>query len=394
MTGTIPYTLPFSRPRPLDPPPEYARLRESAPVAKVFAMDGAEAWLVTSYEAAASALADRRLGVAPLGYHSPDNNTLFQDGHTHARLRRLVAKAFTARSIRELRIRIDQLAARQVTELAAERAPRDLVAGLGAPLSIGVISELLGVDIAERAHFQALTDAMSAYDPTLADGADPELAAAPWLDFCAYMAELIAAKRASLGSDLLSSLIEVSDDADGRLTEAELVGMATAIVAGGYQTASNALAVGVLRLLSGPGLEAGADEAVVEESLRMLGGRTGEPFPRFAHQDLELAGVAIAEGERVLVRVEAANRDPRQFAEPDEFRAERFRGERRTPPLTFGHGQHFCLGANLARAELAAVLQALGAQLPGLRLVGSVTDLEWREGGTDAGPVAVPVTWD
>jgi cytochrome P450 len=102
MTTTTP-TLPFDRPDPMEPPPAYARLRARTPVARVIAPAGQPAWLVTSYDAVAAVLSDRRFGLAPPGADFPGNDTLFQDGEAHARLRRLVSKAFSLRSIAALR---------------------------------------------------------------------------------------------------------------------------------------------------------------------------------------------------------------------------------------------------------------------------------------------------
>ena len=107
-------TLPFDRPDPMEPPPAYARLRAGAPVTRVIAPDGRPAWLVTSYDAAARVLGDRRFGLAPPGQAHPGNETLFQDGEPHLRLRRLVAKAFSPRAVAGLGPLVERLAGDQV----------------------------------------------------------------------------------------------------------------------------------------------------------------------------------------------------------------------------------------------------------------------------------------
>ncbi|MGN9845417.1 cytochrome P450 [Nonomuraea sp. H19] len=393
MTTTTP-TLPFDRPDPLAPPPAYARLRERAPVAPVLTPDGQRAWLVTSYEAVAEVLSDRRFGLAPPGADPSGNDTLFQDGEAHARLRRLVSKSFSPRSIDALRPRIEQLAQGCVAALADDGPPADLVEGLAVPLSITAISELLGVAIGDRAHFRGLADAAGAADFFF--GAEEDLAAAAqaWNALGAYAGELVAAKRETPGDDLLSALVTARDTDDGRLSDAELVAMATTIVAAGYLSASNAIATGAIRLLAEGRLStlttstAEQANAVVEEVLRLQSGRTGEPFPRYAQDDVELAGVPISAGDMVLVRLEAAHHDPGHFAEPGRFWPERDSSQ----PLVFGHGMHYCLGAPLARIELTAALDALARGLPGLRLRGSIEDIEWS-GAVDIGPKAVHVTW-
>ncbi|MQA80614.1 MAG: cytochrome P450 [Streptosporangiales bacterium] len=388
--------LPFDQPDPLAPPPAYAELRAAEPVARVHTRDGRQAWLVTSYDAVSTVLSDPRFGVTPPGGDGEADGSLLQDGEAHARLRRLVGKAFTGRSVAALRPRIERLAADHAGSMAAAGPPADLVATFAAPLSIDVISELFGVAIDERAHFRRLADAASAADPFDLDMDEATAAATQraWYALSGYVAGLIAAKRADLGEDLLSALIAVRDADDGRLSGDELVIMATTIVASGYLTATNAIAVGVLQLVSEGRFAALADEpgeagAAVEEVVRRLAGLTGEPFPRYAREDVELAGVSIAAGDLVLVRLGAANRDPAHFTEPDRFLPDRVSG----PHLAFGRGPHYCLGAALARVEVGAALRALARRLPGLRLHVPVDDLVWIRSHADTGPTAVPVAW-
>jgi cytochrome P450 len=391
--STTQRTLPFDRPDPMKPPPALSELRENAPVARVIS-EGQPAWLVTSYDAVAQVLSDPRFRMAPPGDTSPSNDTLFQDGEAHARLRRLVGKAFTARSVAAMRPRIEQSAADQVAAIVASGPPADLVAQLAAPLSISVISELLGVAIEEREHFRELADAVSAVDPFTLDEETGAAAAQAWHALGSYTAGLVAAKRENLGDDLLSALIAVRDADDGQLSDDELVAMATTLVGAGYLTACNALSVGTIRLviegrLSALASEPDKVEATVEEVLRLQAGLTGEPFPRWAHEDVELSGVSIAAGDLVLARLEAANRDPEHFADPDRFVPDRESG----PHLAFGRGPHHCLGAALARVEVGAALRALAHQLPGLQLHEDVADIVWIRTHTDAGPKALHVVW-
>lgn len=387
--------LPFDQPDPLAPPPGYAQLRAAEPVARVHTGDGRPAWLVTSYDAVSTVLSDPRFGVTPPGVEGDDNGSLLQDGEAHARLRRLVGKAYTGRSIAALRPRVEQLATDHAEALATAGPPADLVATFAAPLSIDVIGELLGVAIDERAHFRRLADAASAADPFDLD-ADEAAAAATqqaWHAFGGYIAGLVAGKRPDLGDDLLSALIAVRDAGDGRLTDDELVLMAITIVASGYLTATNAIAVGTMQLVTEGRLAELATEpdradAAVDEVVRRVAGLTGEPFPRYAREDVELAGASIAAGDLVLVRLAAANRDPAHFGEPDAFRP-----GRAGPHLAFGRGPHYCLGAALARVEVGAALRALAQRFPGLRLNVPVDDIEWIRSHADTGPTSVPVAW-
>ncbi|PZG56030.1 hypothetical protein C1I98_02350 [Spongiactinospora gelatinilytica] len=390
--------LPFGRPDPLLPPPDYARLRADASVTRVLAPDGRPAWLVTSYDAVGTVLADDRFGLAPPGVPDTGGDTLFQDGPAHLRLRRLVSKAFSPRALAGLRPRAEEVAAERVAALAAAGPPADLAADLAAPLSITMIGEVLGIAIGERDRFQRLADAAASVDFLFAgedDDAQQAMAAAAraWGALGGYAAELIAAKRERPGDDLLSSLIVVRDGDDGRLSDSELIAMVTTLVGAGYMSARNAITTGVLRLLCDGDrpltavAAAGRVDDTVEELLRLQSGRTGEPFPRYAHADVDLAGVTIGAGDLVLIRLEAANRDPARFAAPDRFEP----GRRSS--LAFGHGPHYCLGAPLARVEIAAALTALAEGLPGLRLAVPPERIEWAGNATDAGPARLPVIW-
>lgn len=387
--------LPFDRPHPMEPPPAYAELRERTPVAKVTNTDGRPAWLVTSYDAAQAVLSDPRFGVTPPG-EAAGAGTLLDDGPAHARLRRLVGKAFTPRSVAALTPRIEEWASELVETMAAGGPPADLVTSLASPLPILVISDLLGVAIDERERFRELADTASAADP-FAVGGDGQVAAGTveaWTALVGCVTGLVAAKREQLGDDLLSALIAVRDTRDGRLGDDELVMLATTIVASGYLTARNAICVGTMRLISeGRLAELAGDseqgQPILEEVLRLQAGLTGEPFPRWAHEDVELAGTPVARGDLVLVRLEAANRDPRHFTEPDRLVPHRRSGS----DLTFGRGPHYCLGAALARVEVGAALRALARRLPDLRIHGEVEDVPWIRSHTDAGPTVLPVTW-
>ncbi|XVQ14124.1 cytochrome P450 [Spirillospora sp. CA-255316] len=391
MSATAP-TLPFERPGHLTPPPAYAELRAGAPVARVVTPEGGHAWLVTSYDHVVDVLTDARFRLAPPGAESSGNDTLFQDGEAHTRLRRLVAKAFTPRAIAATRPHIEHLADEQAAAFAAAGPPADLVAGLAAPLATQVIGDLIGVAIGDRERFHAMVETLSG--DFLNDEEAAIAAARAWSDLTAYAADLVAAKRRALGDDLLSALIEVRDAEDGRLGDPELTGLVISIIAAGHQTSRNAIAVGAIQLVTENRLGGLADapdlDAVVEEVLRRLAGLIAEPFPRWAHGNVELGGASIEAGDLVLVRLEAANHDPRRFTDPDRFVPGR---DSAGAHVSFGRGPHHCLGASLARIELTAALRALARRLPGLRLRGEVEDLVWVRGQTDAGPEAVPVTW-
>ncbi|PVZ07903.1 cytochrome P450 [Actinomycetospora cinnamomea] len=363
------------------------------PVTRTDGADGTPTWLVTSYELVAAGLADPRLGLVPPGVPADERASLFQDGPAHARLRRLVARAFTPRRVAALAPRITALAEQHVDALVAAAAggPADLVDLLSAPLAVGALGELLGVDLADHPRFRGLVEDALRADPVAAAG-DPALLAEAeraWGALMAFTAELVAAARERPGEDLLSALVAVRDADDGRLSDGELIALVSALLAAGVLTVRSGLAVAVIQLVHADAVAGLADrpaaevEGLVEELVRRLG---VEVFPRWAQDDLELGGVAVAAGERVLLRIGAANHDPARFADP-----ERLCPGRAGPHLGFGRGPHHCLGAALARVELTAALTALSRRAPALRLAVPLAEVPWHRGEVDSGPTALSV---
>ena len=214
-----------------------------------------------------------------------------------------------------------------------------------------------------------------------------------WGELSAFIQELIAAKRAAPAEDLLSALIAVRDTDDGKLSDQELLTTMIALLAAGYLTTANALAIGLVHLLPTGQLPTLTDEAAAaratEELLRLHTGRAGEVMPRWAQEDLELGGHRISKGEMVLPKLEAANHDPRTFTDPERFDPTRDPNRH----VSFGHGAHHCLGASLARIEIAEALRALAIQLPDLRLGCEPGDVVWSGSPLDDGPTALPVSW-
>ncbi|GAA4754102.1 cytochrome P450 [Actinomycetospora chibensis] len=376
--------LPLERPDPVGPP---AYDRTAGSVSRVVRDDGRRAWLVTSYDLVAAGLADRRLGLVPPGVPVDERASLFQDGPAHARLRRLVARAFTPRRIADLAPRVTALAEAHVAALVDADGPVDLVDVLSTPLAVGSLGLLLGVDLAEHPEFRSLVEDALRADPAAATGDPAQLAEAEraWGALSAFTAGLVAAARQDPGADLLSALVAVDDADDGRLGDGELVALVSALLAAGVITVRGGLAVAVVHLLRTDalaGLAERADvEALVDELVRRLG---VEVFPRWAQEDLEIGGVAVAAGDEVLLRIEAANHDPARFDDPEALCP-----GRRGPHLGFGRGPHHCLGAALARLEITAALTALSRRAPNLRLAVPLAEVPWHRGDVDAGPLAL-----
>ena len=385
-------SLPFPRPNPLQPAGELGRLRAAAPVSRVIATSGEPAWLVTRYDEARAVLADRRFGLALPGLETggdEPNDSLFQDPPGHTRLRRLVSAAFTPRRVAELRPRIAEVAAGLVEEMMTPRPPVDLMEAVGFPLPITVIGELLGVPTAERENFRAWSNALLSLPSS--GGTDPGTG---WAQLSAQVSDLIGRKRADPGDDLLSGLIAVRDTDADHLSEAELVMMAITLIPAGYVTTSIGAGVGTIlltahnqlrRLTQDPGLVPGA----VEEVLRYQA--VAGDVARVATENVQLAGLEISAGDKVLVSLTAANRDGRRFTDPDCFDIARPDNAH----LTFGHGIHHCLGAALARLELQVLVATLAARLPNLHLAVAAEELVWQRSELfgDEWLQTIPVSW-
>ncbi|MUL41455.1 cytochrome P450 [Streptomonospora sp. PA3] len=288
-----------------------------------------------------------------------------QDPPDHTRLRRLVSREFTFRRVERLKPRIREITGELLDALPQEA---DLVADLAYPLPIRVICELLGVPLEDQEHWRRWSRSLG--------GPDLETMAAGSRGLVAYIRELIAAKRAEPGEDLLSALV-----AHDELTEAETVSLAVSILLAGHETTVAVISAGALLVLTHPEqrerLTAEPERVAdaVEEFLRYNGAADVGVF-RYTLEPVELGGVAIPADEPVMPLYFGGNRDPRVFAEPSKLRLDRGRSDH----LAFGHGIHYCLGAALARAELQIVFTELLRRFPGLALAHPEAPPAWRPG--------------
>jgi len=393
-------SYPFGRDR-LELDPLYARLRQDEPVSRVRLPYGRPAWLVTSYDLAKQVLSDQRFsreatleGDNPredpvdLQQHVPDS-ILNMDPPKHTRIRQLVGKAFTSRRVEQMRPRARQIAAGLIDDMTAAGPPADLVQGFSSAFPAIVICELLGVPEADRPKFRRWTTAMVS-----ASTASPEEQQEIFLDAFSYFGELFAQRRERPGDDLITGLAQERDN-DGRLTEMELLVLANALLVGGYETTASEITNMVYTLLTHPE-QLGQLQAhpqlipdAVEEMLRyvVLGDAIN---PRNATVDVQLGDVLVRAGEPVLAAGTAADRDERVYDRPDELDITR----QPNPHLAFGHGPHFCPGAQLARMELQVSLDTILSRLPGLRLAVPDSELAWLEGTMMRGVRALPVAWD
>lgn len=352
-----------------------------------------------SYDAVQFALRDRRFvmpgailleiqGVSsgPV-YERFKNSILNVDGEHHTRLRRIVGQSFSPRSADRLRPFMRELISGLVAPLAA-RGHGDIVREVTDPYPIHVICELLGTPRDKVPQFSAWADEVfKIFNFNLAEDLhDIETAQN---EITAYFNELIVERRAAPRDDLLSDLIAAHDEGD-RLSDDELIGMASAVLMAGTDTTRNQLAAAIhlfahyqdqwMALAEDPSLAVGAVEEVMRFSPIILG--TG----RIATEDVEFNGAVIPAGTMVSPVMAAANRDESVFG-PDA-RVFDITRTHPAPQLTFGGGIHYCLGVWLAKAELAEALPLMARALGRYELDGPVT---WRPWQGIGGPTTVPI---
>ncbi|HEV7979279.1 cytochrome P450 [Amycolatopsis sp.] len=352
-----------------DPYPAFARLRESG---EVHRHDGLGLAITVSHAASAAVLRHRGLGriwtdATPLERFTSFNllhrNSLLEnEPPAHTRLRRLIAGAFGRGHVQRLAPMVAELATGMVDQLAGKIAAdgeADLLEFLAQPLPVAVIAELLGVPEADRPLLVPWSNAIVKMYEYALPAAEQDAAERAAGEFVAYLREL--AER-PLGDDLISDLRR------GGLTPDELVATAVLLLMAGHEATVNVIGNGVSallthtsqweRLLAGPELV----DSCVEELIRF--DSPLQLFERTATTDVEIAGYRVTEGEKIGALLGAAARDPAVFDEPDKLDI----GRTPNAHLGFGMGIHYCVGAPLARVEIAAALNALTAKLPGLKL--------------------------
>ncbi|WP_018335390.1 cytochrome P450 [Actinomycetospora chiangmaiensis] len=388
MTGAIALPLHMQRDR-YDPPSRMAELRERPGLEPVTTPLGLRAWLATRYEDVREILGDAQrfssAGLPGLPGADPDEragNLLALDPPDHTRLRRLLTGEFTVRRIRRLQPRIEQIVTEHLDAMEQAGPPADLVERFALPIPSLVICELLGVPYADRGDFHRraaiqldLTRPLSERGAVAAESR-------------AYMGTLVDRATADPGDDMLGMLVREHGADLGR---AELIGVASLLLIAGHETTANMLALGTLALLENPGQAAAVreDPAVtapaVEELMRFLS-VVHSGMPRQVTRDTEVAGTTLRAGEFVVVSLPAADRDRALVEDPDRLDV----GRAASPHVAFGHGVHHCLGAPLARMEMAIAFPALLRRFPALAVAG---EPEFRSAAVVYGLRHLPVSW-
>ncbi|KAA8884485.1 cytochrome P450 [Nocardia colli] len=396
-------SLPVTRPAgcPFDPPVEFARIRERNSLTRMVFPDGHHGWLATGHATVRAILADPRFSARAELLHSPlvdlgplppapPGNFLNLDAPEHTRYRKLLAGKFTVRRMRLLTERIAQISTWHLDAIERAGGPVDLVTSFAYPVPALTICELLGVPETDRARFQRLVaDLVTKFnDPALAPDERLEQGLSTFEEAQEYLRDLVVAKRAAPTDDLLSDLTGTD------LTDLELAGVGVLLLIAGFDTTANMLALGAFALLSHPEQLAAlrgdpdlADRAI-EELLRYL--TVAHTATRSALVDVALADRVIKAGETVALSLQAADRDPTVFDQPDSLDLRR----NAVGHLGFGHGPHQCLGQQLARVELRTALTALTTRFPTLRLAIPADEIRTRANTLGVhGVPNLPVTW-
>ncbi|MEU6673238.1 cytochrome P450 [Streptomyces sp. NPDC046925] len=391
------FTYPARRTDPLVPPDEYARALREEPVCPITLATGDPAWFVARHDDVRTALSDRRFsrealfrpGAARAQVVEPDpDSMLTMDPPRHTRLRKLANRAFGPQRVERLRPCIEKVAAELLDAMEAGPPEGDLAERYARPFALRIICRALGVPFEDYDKFGAWTDrfmSLTKYPPEEINRAN--------VDMRAYFARLIGLRREEPGDDLMSALVRIHD-AEGEPSEPEIVGLGALLLLAGHDTTVTVLCGGTVTLLGHPDQLAllredpGLYPDAVEEVVR-LGGPGGGTSIRITTSDVELGGTVIPGGSAVLASVGTASRDPEVYPDPDRFVIRR---ENRTQ-VAFGQGPHFCIGANLARAELAIGLRALFERFPRLRLAVPPQQLRWKDFAALGGWEELPVAW-
>jgi cytochrome P450 len=371
-----------------DPAAGVATLRKSGPVvATRFPIIG-PVWVTTTYEATARVLKDSTTftmrkesgALAGLRWWMPKliatlaDSMLTKDEPDHTRLRQIVDEAFRRRAVLEMEPRIRELADGLACELFANGSPADLVQRYARTLPLSVICELLGLPPADRPKFIAWANSMTGLTSVVGFFRMIPV----MMQMRRYLEGRLRLAREQGGEGLIAELVRVETEG-GRISPDEMVSMMFLLLAAGSETTTHLISGSVFELLKNPPLrdQLTADWSraglAIEEFLRFVS-PVQFSKPRYVRQDVELDGIRLNKGDRVMAMIVAANLDAGANECPETLDVAR----RPNRHLSFGTGIHFCLGYQLARIEAICALQALFTRWPKLQLAVEPSQIRWR----------------
>jgi cytochrome P450 PksS len=372
-----------------DPAAGIEKLRACGPVVETRFPIVGKVWITTTYEATARVLKDSATftlrkeggGLAGLRWWMPAfvsslaNNMLTTDEPDHTRLRGIVDEAFRRRAILDMEPRIRAIADDLANQLFADGSPADLVERYARMLPLSVICELLGLPRSDRPRFITWANRVARLTNVISFLRMIRGLA----QMKHYLEERLRFARAQGGEGLIADLVRVEMEG-GRISANEMVSMIFLLLGAGSETTTHLISGSVYELLKNPTLRDWLEEdwsragLAVEEFLRFVS-PVQFSKPRFVRQDIELGGVRLKKGDRIMAMVAAANMDPQANEHPERLDLQR----RPNRHISFGTGIHFCLGHQLARIEGMCALQALLTRWPRLCLAMAPAHIRWRE---------------
>ena len=303
------------------------------------------------------------------------DNMLTMDEPDHTRLRGIVDEAFRRRAILDMEPRILELADELADGIFDDGTPADLVDRYARRLPLSVICELLGLPLSDRPKFMAWTDSFTRLTSRVGFlGLVP-----PLVSMKRYLDRRLIAARSEGGEGLIAELVGVEKDG-GQISHGEMVAMVFLLLGAGTETTTHLISGSVYELLKTPALrdwlsdDWARSNLAVEEFLRFIS-PVQFSKPRFVLRDVDLDGVSLIKGHRIMAMIGAANLDPAANEHPDRLDLER----RPNPHIAFGTGIHFCLGHQLARIECKCALRVLFKRWPTLRMAVPDAEIRWRE---------------
>ena len=372
-----------------NPAAEIEKLRSAGPVVEVqFPMVG-KVWTTTTQDLADRVLKDSETftirdgigGVAGLQWWMPRivrtlaNHMLSKDEPDHKRLRDIVDEAFRRRAVLEMEPRILAIADELAGELFAEGSPTDLVERYARKLPLSVICELLGLPLEDRPKFNAWASGFTRLTGTIGlVSLIPNI-----LAMRHYLEKRLKAVRENGGTGLIAELVRVEKEGE-QINRDEMVAMVFLLLFAGHETTTHLISGSVYELLRNPALRDWLEEdwsragLAVEEFLRFIS-VVQFTKPRFVRKDIELGGIRLKRGEKIMPMLAAANLDPQANPDPEKLDLSR----KPNRHLAFGTGIHFCLGHQLARLEGECGLKALFRRWPKLALAVDEKKIKWRQ---------------